>query len=163
MNRHPTTRWRQSFFWKNNAVKERGFTRPRRLGKTLGIRGNSRERLHKQPCKGEQLKTANQTPAGSPTGQDERERTRQRAGSAEGGEAETGDWKWGRREFLAEARKARRKTAPQAEDNLAKPEVTPPPTPRTPAQKRASTPARLARMRLEKIDTNRGFIGATGV
>jgi len=38
----------------------------------------SRERLHKQPCKGEQLKTANQTHAVSPTGPDERERTRQR-------------------------------------------------------------------------------------
>ena len=34
---------------------------------------------------------------------------------------------------------------------------------KNPAQKRASTPARLARMRLEKIDTNKGFNGATGV
>ena len=33
---------------------------------------------------------------------------------------------------------------------------------KTPAQKRASTPARLARMRLEKIDTNRGLIGSLG-
>ena len=44
----------------------------------------SRERLHKQPCKGEQLKTGNPTHAVSPTGQDERERTRQRAETRSG-------------------------------------------------------------------------------
>jgi hypothetical protein len=65
-------------------VRKPGLTRPRRLGKPLGNRGSSRERLHKQPCKGEQLKTANQTPAVSPTGQDEQERTRQHAETRRG-------------------------------------------------------------------------------
>ena len=62
----------------------KGLTRPRRLGKPLGDRGGSRERLHKQPCKGEQLKTANQTSAGSPIGQDEREANESTRGDVEG-------------------------------------------------------------------------------
>ncbi len=74
-----------------------------------------------------------------PVGRHERELRRQ-----------TGDRKWGRREFLAESCKARRKADPQAEENLENPEVTPLHTLKNPAQKSASTPARLARKRLGK-------------
>ena len=51
-------------------------------------------------------------------------------------------------------RKAKRKAAPQAEEDLVKPEVTPLHTPRTPAQKSASKPARVAQKRLREGGMN---------
>jgi hypothetical protein len=56
-------------------------------------------------------------------------------------------------------RKARRKEAPQAEEDLENPEVTPLHTPRTPAQKSASKPARVARKRLREEAWRNSFKG----
>ena len=58
-------------------------------------------------------------------------------------------------------RKARRRAAPQAEEDLENPEVTPLDTPRTPAQKSAIKPARVARKRLREDGMNRGFMKKT--